>query len=340
MATAYERLVDELPAAGSPSLTTLPDGSVDRYCSVRAGGTTRFETRRAFGNAILGDRSSFRFHVERTEPGGMCVNAAQQGHALGGQVTCYGHLDAPIFELLPFETVSMGQPADVYVFDFADRDAMLVQSRDVPDWTVADLGASGDLADVFDADAICCSNWVGAPGLQPAFHHLGDRALPRRPFVFDPGDVVGCNRHELEALLEAVTALQDTFDVVLLANQREVHAIAAVLPDGHASDAERLAAIRDATGVTAAGIHTEEEAAVATAEGLTRVPTIEVGEPVRRTGGGDRFSGGLGYALALGWDWPVALACGNACAARYVQTGQTGDPTDLAEFVTTQSLVE
>ena len=192
----------------------------------------------------------------------------------------------------------------------------------------------------FDADAICCSNWVGAPGLQPAFHHLGERALPRRPFVFDPGDVVGCDRRELEALLEAVTALQDTFDVVLHANQREVHAIAAVLPDDHASDAERLAAIRDATGVTAAGIHTEEEAAVATAKGLTRVPTIAVAEPVRRTGGGDRFSGGFGYALALGWDWPVALACGNAAAAHYVQTGQTGDPTDLAEFVAAQSLVE
>ena len=53
------------------------------------------------------------------------------------------------------------------------------------------------------------------------------------------------------------------------------------------------------------------------------------GDVVRR----DRFSGGLGHALACEWDWDVALACGNACAVSYVDSGGTCGPDEIAAFI-------
>ncbi|AGN02489.1 hypothetical protein L593_12750 [Salinarchaeum sp. Harcht-Bsk1] len=335
---AYARLIDRLEAPASPTVTTLPDGSVDHFCSLADSVGPSTHTREAFSRAITGDRSSFRLDVESVESGGQSVNAALQLHALGSAVTAYGHFDAEIFTSLPFETVSMGTPADVYVLSFDDRDLMLVSDGDVGDWTLERLESVTDLDAAFDADAICCSNWAGVPGLEDAFHRLGDATFPRRPFVFDPGDVVGCAPGELESMCAALSALQETFDVVFNANREEIRATASILPGSLEDDGERLLAIREELGITAAVMHAKKEAATATADGLCTLPNLQVDRPTRQAGGGDRFSGGLGYALARGWDWETATACGNACASYYVESGTTGDPEELIAFLSDRSL--
>ncbi|WP_144920574.1 carbohydrate kinase family protein [Halorubrum salsamenti] len=336
----YDRLQRRLTESGSPTVTTLPDGSIDHFCTVAEDAAGSLETRDAFGREILGDRSSLSFAVETTEPGGQAVNTAKQLHALGGSVTCYGHLDAPIFESLPFATVSMGAPAIVYVFGFSDRDVMFVETSEVAEWTLAELRRVGDLSDVFGGDAVCCSNWSSVKGLGSAFHRLSDADAPRVPFVFDPGDIVGCRSDEVADLLDAVTALQDTFDVVYSANRQEVRTTAAPLSGPFDDDLARLAAIREETGITAAAMHARDEAVAVTCDDRLRVSNYGVERPVRHTGGGDRFTGGLGHALACGWEWDVALACGNACAVYYVESGSTGGPKDIAAFLDEQPPVE
>ena len=329
----YERLARSLRESGSPTVTTMPDGSIDHFCSVVAGADEPLETRESFGQEILGDRSSFRFRVVTTEPGGQAVNAATQLHAFGGSVTCYGYHDAPEFEAVPFETRSMGDPAIVYVFNFGDRDAMFVNNSEVADWTLADLRRFGDLSEVFTADAVCCGNWVSIAGLERAFHQLGELDVPRVPFVFDPGDIVGYGSDQIESLLDALTALQDTFDVVYNANRPEIRATAAPLSGSAEDDADRLETIREATGITAAVMHARAEAAVVTADERLRVDNLQIDHPERHTGGGDRFTGGLGHALACEWDWELALACGNACASYYVESARTGDVDDIVAFL-------
>ena len=336
----YDRLQRRLTEPGSPTVTTLPDGSIDHFCTVVEDAAGSLETRDAFGREILGDRSSFSFAVETTEAGGQAVNTAKQLHALGGSVTCYGHLDAPVFESLPFATVSMGSPATVYVFGFGDRDVMFVETSEVAEWTLAELRGVGDLSDAFGGDAVCCSNWGSVGGLESAFHQLSDADAPRVPFVFDPGDIVGHPPEEIGALLDAVTALQDTFDVVYSANRREVRTTAAPLSGPFDDDLARLAAIREETGITAAVMHARDEAAVVTGAERLRVSNYRVERPARHTGGGDRFTGGLGHALACGWEWDLALACGNACAVYYVESGSTGDASDIAAFLEERPPVE
>lgn len=313
---------------------TFPDGSIDHYCALLADGSTELPSRARFGAEIQArDRSSFRFRVETTEPGGQAVNTAQQLHALGSDVTCYGHLDAPLFESLPFETVSMGSPAEVYAFNFADGDVMLAENSAVVDWTLADLRAVADLGTVFAVDVACCANWVSFPAMQQAFHALGAEDLPRVPFVVDPGDIGGLDPGDVDALHQALAALQDTFDVIYNANRQEIRATTAPLPGSPATDADRLDRIRDATGISAAVMHARDEAVAATPEGRIRVRNYAVEQSERHTGGGDRFTGGLSYGLANGWDWDVALACGNACAVHYVETGATAGRDGLVDFL-------
>lgn len=332
----YDRLVGRLTSQETAALATLPDGSLDYFCTLVEDGDRRIESREAFARAVLDERDSVRFGVDTVEPGGQAVNAAMQLHALGDSVTCYGHLDAPAFESLPFRTVSMGDPSDVYVFTFDDRDFMLARNTDLAEWTVADLKREADLSAAFAVDGICCGNWVSTPGLERAFHRLGRLDVPRVPFVFDPGDVTGHDAAEVEALHRAMASLQDTFDVVYSANRAEVEATAAPLPGTFDGDLDRLAAIREETGIAAAVMHARDEAAAATPEGRARVPNYRVQQPERHTGGGDRFTGGLAHALACGWDWDVALAMGNACAVTYVASGTSGDAEDLVEFVSTR----
>jgi sugar/nucleoside kinase (ribokinase family) len=333
----YDRLRNRLDESGSPTVSTLPDGSVDHFCHVTDGAAGSLETHGAFASAIESDRTAFRFSVETVEPGGQSVNAATQLGALGAAVTAYGYFDHDVFASLSVETVSMGSPVDVYVFDFADGDVMLVGDGDVAAWTLDRLRGVADLSTVFAADAICCSNWVGVPGLEAAFHELGDADLARRPLVFDPGDVVGCDNEDLLAMGEALGALQDTFDVIFNGNREEVRATATALAGPFEDDGERLRTIQDELGIAGAAMHAADEAAVATADGLVTVPNLVVDSPTRHAGGGDRFSGALAYALAGNWDWEVALSCANACASYYVETGRTAGPANLVEYLVDRS---
>ncbi|ESP89946.1 PfkB family carbohydrate kinase [Candidatus Halobonum tyrrellensis] len=332
---AYGRLRDRLTERPAPTLATLPDGSVDRHCTL-AGGDGAFDRRAALGRALVdGDPSTFALSVDSVEPGGQAVNAAQQLHALGSDVTCYGHLDHPVFDDLDFETASMGSPASVCAFDFDEGDVMVVDRTD-DDWALADLRRVADpgLAGVFDVDAVCWSNWSSAPAMGAAFHELGREELPRVPFVFDPGGLDGVGAEGVEALRDAIASLGSTFDVVYSVNRAELRATAATLPGPPAVDDDaRLDAVREATGVTAAVVHATDEAVVATADRRTTVESLDVDRVARHTGGGDHFSGGLAYALANGWAWDVALACGNACAAHYVETADHGSVDDIVSRI-------
>ncbi|MFB6220144.1 MAG: PfkB family carbohydrate kinase [Halolamina sp.] len=323
----YQRLASRLTEDAVPTVSTLPDGSLDRYCRLSAGALDPIERRRTFARETMtGGRSGFGLEPERVEPGGQSVNTAGQAHALGAEATCYGHLDNPVFADVPFDTVSMGEPAVVNVLDFEDEDLLLVEhSPDIADWELSDLRAVAPLPEVFGVDAVTCSNWVSTPGMADAFHALGERSLPRVPFIFDPGDVLGSDLDSHRELRRAVRALQATFDVIVSVNRRELHALTAALPeppDPPVDDRDRVTAFREATEVTAVLKHGEREALAATGEGVVAIenPTVE---DQRQTGGGDRFAGGLAVGLGADWSWEVALACGNACASHYVATGET-----------------
>ncbi len=325
----YDALREQLADGPDATLAAFPDGSVDTRYTVRHG-DERIAHRSRLGEAIAaGEFDSFRLEGKEMSPGGQAPNAAVQAHALGADVRLAGHLDAAPLSRFPFPTYSMGAPATVTVFELNGGDVMFAEeSHHIAEWTLDDLLAAVPPS-FFDADAVFGANWVSFPGMTDALEALPGH-LRADTLCFDPGNCTGYDRRELRALLDALAGFET--ETVLSANRAEIRALADAVGAKGGDDAGRVRALRRETGC-AVVLHAETEALAATPEGPIRVPNLGVGTPVRQSGAGDRFGAGLAVARGAGWDWETAIACGNACASRYVATGETGDAAALRTFL-------
>ncbi|WP_339102350.1 hypothetical protein [Haloterrigena salinisoli] len=349
---SYDALVDRLASDDRERrIAAFPDGSVDTYYTAFDETGDRIAARETFGDRIArGDSDSVPIERDSRAPGGQAVNMARQVHALGDEPTLYGHLEDPIFDDLPFEAVSMGEPSRISVFSFED-DALLFAERSsaIATWSLADLetaAPSGDAGEALTADAVCCGNWASAEGLADALATLAAGSFEASTFVLDPGPVSTRSDEAPLDLLEALGELEAATDVVYSVNRPELEETAAAIdadadvatdsnPDAPGADAdlERLERVREAAGIMGAVLHEAEHAAAATRAETTVVENVAVEDPERRTGAGDRFGAGLAVARARDWDWETALALGNCAASYYVATGETGSRDDLRSFL-------
>lgn len=339
----HERLVAHLsdPSATLP-VVCLPDGSVDTLCRVYDGGQDLVESRERFGQRVArGDIRSVRLEEYDHQPGGQAVNAARQAHALGDDVTLFGHLDHELLDL-PFETYSMGAPAEVTVLSFDRTDLMF--SREPPaigSWSFARLheGTQPFRARVERAGAVVLANWVSFRELTPAMRTLATYDLDG-PVVLDPGDLSGSDADEVRELAAAMARLDGTTPVVLSANGGELRAFATALGVTRDANPARERELRAALDIAAVVRH-DQPAALAVTDGrfgaeTVRVANFEARALTRRTGAGDRFTAGLAHALGSDLDVESALALGNACATYFIETGETGTREALAAFLRTR----
>ena len=339
---AVERRLGRPPE--SASVTALPDGSVDTYYAVRGPGGRPLDSAAEFGRQVA-ESASDSFPLTRTarQPGGQAVNAARQAHALGDDVTLFGHLDDAAFDALDCRTRSMGAPAEMSVLEFDEEEVLLAaESEDVENWNLRDFEAVADDPEAaLSADAVCCGNWRSVAGMSETLRRLGrgspsgsQRWLDKPdggPFVLDPGKLVTAERDRVRGLFDALGALDERYDAVLSVDEAELRYAAESLDCDDDGLEERLAALREAGAATAV-LHGESVAAAVTRRRVARVPNLSVRESVGHTGAGDRFGAALAHGLARGWEWESALALGNLAASHYVETGDTGDRAALREF--------
>lgn len=332
---AYADLVERLgDDPEERTVTALPDGSVDVYYAMCDANGERIEDRDQFADRLAEGGASFPVERESIEPGGQAVNMARQADALGDRVRLYGHLDDPVFNDLEFERVSMGAPSRIRIYPL-DEDVLFPEvSSDVVDWSLDDLRVAADRpAERLAADAVCCGNWASAPGLTGAFHDLAEAPIDGGLLLFDPGPVTTRSNEAIVGLLEALSALESTYDVALSCNPTELEAVAEAAGTGGANDRERLAGLRAEVGIAATVLHSESRAVAATRNRSVAVGNLTVEEPVRKTGAGDRFDAGLVHALVRDWGWEVALALGNACASYAVDRAGTADLAALQSWL-------
>ncbi|CQH53187.1 uncharacterized protein HHUB_1935 [Halobacterium hubeiense] len=323
-------LAARLADAPSPTMTMLPDGSIDRRFGVLNRGHAP-ESREAFVRELSGGQRSFVTEHRGVEPGGQAVNAAIQGHELGADVALYGHLDHEVFGVLDADAHSMGAPASVNVYEFEDAAMMLTtESTDIRTWTYDDLVAAGGET-ALDADAVVWTNWSSLANSTDALRRAADRPGEGGVLVLDPGGVAVRTPAEREEFVDALGALAGRYSVVVSANDEELDSLASAVgvESGVTEQAERL---RELAGVTGVVMHGDERAVAATPGGVVAAPNFETADVSRFTGAGDRFSAALGFARACEWDWGPSLRLANACASFYVGTGLTGDRAAIAEY--------
>ncbi|WP_254522372.1 carbohydrate kinase family protein [Natrinema caseinilyticum] len=346
--TLRDRL-DALEAGDGRHVVALPDGSVDhRYVLSGAGGASLRDVDEFAGQLADGSRAFWLESID-VQPGGQAVNAAVQVDALGDSATLVGHLDHPVLADFSFETHSMGPPATVSVVAFDGDDLLFSEPGPTEAWDVADLSAVVDWDQLVDADALCCANWVTIRGLTAVFDRLRS-APPDDPLavVLDPGPLDAVEPAALADLFDALSradAASDTLAVVLSVNPTELEAAVTAAdgadgafdgPPDRNRDRDRAASLRSAIDVTGVVSHGVDAAAGATRDGTAVVDMLEVSAVTHTTGAGDRFSAGLACALAHEWPLEAALALGNACAAHFVETGDTADPEAVRSLLDRQ----
>ncbi|WP_247729646.1 PfkB family carbohydrate kinase [Halovivax limisalsi] len=345
----YDALAERLATDESePRIVALPDGSVDTYYDAFDERGDRIPTRDAFADRLASeDHEAVPIEPTARESGGQAVNMAKQARALGAETVCYGHLDDPVFEDLAMETHSMGEPSRISIFAFDDADRLLAErSADVRGWSLRILEAAAGAAsakdtldaarDALDADAICCGNWASVDGLTDAIEDLAAGPLAAGAFVLDPGAVSGRSDEAVWDLLDALAELDERTDVAYSVNRAELEGTVEAIESASGHDRtvrENLRRVREAAGIAAVVLHEVDLAAAATRDGVIVVEALDVADPQRRTGAGDRFSAGLAVGRVRGWDWETTLALGNACAAYAVETAATGTRNELRAFV-------
>lgn len=340
---SYDVLRDRLEPPSEPRrIVAMPDGSVDRRYAVDGLDGDRVRSLEAFGRQVAAaDGDAFGLEAREMRPAGQAVNAAMQVDALGGEVAVVGHLDHPIFSLLPGETASIGDPARVDVLTFPGEEIQLV---DRPGEAAVSDAVRSALEDFErSADAYCCANWVAFRDLESIVAWVAARA--DAPIVVDPGHLETADPDAVADVLESFGAAPTR--VVLSVNPTECAAGAAALEDDGPRGSERDGgtgdddtAVADAATIRAlAGlptvVHGADRAVAATPDGIHTLEMRSVDDVVTTTGAGDRFTAGLAYALARDdeWHWPEALALGNVCAARFVATGRTADRDGVIQFL-------
>lgn len=330
---SYDELLDRLAAdRETRSVTALPDGSVDVYYTVYDIDGERIRDRKTFAERIMEDPPAFPVTRESAEPGGQAVNAAIQADALGDAVCLFGHLDDPVFSDLGFETISMGSPSQIAVYPMDEDILFADRSDELAEWTLADFHTAAESPKKrLEADVVCLGNWVSVPGMTDSIRELAESALDGNLLLFDPGPISISSEEAIRDLFDALSALESIYDVVLSVNGSEIAAGAAAL-DCDGDRREQLSALQGETAITAAVVHTTDEAVAATRDGIVTVANRSVDSPERETGAGDRFGAGLAHALARGWNWEIALALANACGAYYVENAETADRETLREW--------
>lgn len=318
-------------------ITAFPDGSIDMSYRI-IDGTGKQLARTEFGEQIAsGKADTFSIDREERAMGGQAVNMARQAHVLGDTVHLYGYLDDSIFDSLACETVSMGKPATVYVYDFSDDEVMLADNPEaMNEWSLATLrDAMGDaFYERMTADAVCCANWISFDGMTDALSHLGELSLDGNDFVLDPGDLTVIPRESIASLCVALNTLEQSYDVVISIDDDETTYLAESLEVEVDDDEteETVKRLWDELGVTGVVRHGSSEAIAATRSGAVSVPNIHISDGGNLTGAGDRFGGGLAHGLARNWEWDSVLGLGNLCASYHVEHGETGSKETLAIY--------
>jgi len=326
---------DRLREDAGPTVTVLPDGSVDRRFSI-IGPDGAALSRETVSEELLEDAKTFLTRPLGEEPGGQSVNAARQLHELGAKTTLVGHVDHHIFSSLPFQRYSMGDPAEILLYELADGVLMFAaESADIEAWTFdrfeSTVGPAA--AQLLGADAVLWTNWAAFPHATEALTQLDDVVPDGNVLVIDPGAVSTRPPADRVELLDALRSVEYSFEVVLSPNRREADHIAEALDVEPESGPQVATLLRDRADIEAVVVHDVPAAAVVTRTETLEVPTVEEVRPTRHAGGGDRFSAGIAFGRALGWSWEETLTVGNACATYFLIHGISGTPDELVAML-------
>lgn len=333
------------------------DGFVDEMTSVVAERQSLAEYQRVdsipqFANlvAAAAGRNSLReIVIQRADAGGCAVNMADGLATLGVHVTTFATVGEPVhaaFSKLASKASlhSWGrEPGRTVAMEFADGKLMFSAVSHLAEFTPAMLEhylEDGQFQAACEhAIAIGITDWTLYPHMTECWKFLLSRVfkhLPHRPaFFFDLVDPSSRSDADIREMLMTLPEFEKCGTVTLGLNRNEAGILARILgvDDDDAAASVMSAALLERLGVSEVVIHSQRDAALASADGSWLVDGWYSDRPAKSTGAGDRFNAGYTLGMILKMDPCERLTLALATAGAYVRSGQSPDLQHLIDFL-------
>lgn len=354
---AIAQTLDTTPAA-SPVLIGF-DGFIDeiiRLVDTRTSpdAYTPIPTIAEFGkriSAAAGLSCNIEMVPEQIKLGGngpiMANNLVEQGYpvtycgAIGADGTVHSVFQD--FAARCAEVITLCDPGHTDAVEFDDGKVMLGKMNTLPsvnwDSLLAQVPADTLKNKLAKVELIGCVNWTMLPAMNSILNGLGsllaDSPVRKKLFI-DLTDPRKRSREDIAEVLDILSRLNTSTDVVLGLNENESVQVAEVL-FGHPGDdlTGRARKIRTRLSLYQVVIHPTRSAAVASAEGEWFVEGPYTPKPKLTTGAGDNFNAGYCNGLLSGLSPEACLLTGVSSSGFYVRNCRSATRSEHAAFLRT-----
>lgn len=366
-AERISRLLEIIKANGE-KLTTKKatagfDGFIDTLAKIirdkpSEGSPVLFNHVKEFGDYISDKSGSLSLEINEidSKPGGNMPIMANALAQLGITVHCIGALGFPqihpVFKRLSSRCMihSFASPGTSTAFEFNDGKIMLAQMGELNEmgWEkIRELIGIETLVDIFsESELLCIVNWSEIDTSTGIWKGLLADVLPilegtdqSKIAFFDLSD---CSKRSKQSINEALGLLNEFAHYakpILGLNRNETRLVYAALHDTvPTDDMESMGrSIFGKLNLEMLLLHSSKESFVINKEGVTRVQSFFIKDPLVSTGAGDNFNAGFAVAQLIGSDPASCLLFANAVAALYVQSGISPTLTEVEIFLKKRS---
>lgn len=236
--------------------------------------------------------------------------------------------------------ISLTAPGHTDALEFFDGKLMLGKMANLIDinWTklIEQYGLQDLIQLVQNVDFIGITNWTMLSRLNSIIKGL-DSILKtlddKKTVFFDLADPQKRTSEDILEVLNLMTEMQESADVIFGMNKRESALIASLLGVNADDISQRAKEIRDKLSLSAVVIHPLEGAAAATKEGAYWVNGPYTLKPLLTTGAGDNFNSGFCNGWLSGLTAEEALAVGVSTSGFYVRNTFSPNRTQLLQFM-------
>lgn len=239
---------------------------------------------------------------------------------------------------------SIAEPGHTDALEFDDGKLLLGKLTSLNDLTWENVqqrfGRERFIKELSAANLVAFVNWTMIPHMSELWEAILKEVCPtltgpRRRIFFDLADPEKRTQADIRHALDLIVAFGKYFDVILGLNEKEAHAVGAVLDLPHPPRTpEGLAALaRDLhqhLPIETLVIHPLKYAAAVTCGKVDMVAGPFVEKPAISTGGGDHFNAGFCLGKVLGLDNVQSLLTGVATSGFYVRSAKSPTIPDLA----------
>ncbi len=332
------------------------DGYIDQIKKVikskDADKTVYYENLKDFAERInyaAGKSAQFEMHLLNKKIGGNAPIMANALAKLKFNTTCLGALGLPIihslFNQIPAQLISIGQPANTDALEFDDGKLMLsdLSSFEEIDWNhLQTVIGIPQLVNFYSNHPLIAL--VGLSNLphitdilKNLYTHVASKIEDHKPhFFFDLADPSRLTKPQIIDLLEAIDAFKNCGEVTLGVNENEALYVFKMLggvEDTGSSLESKAQYIFKSLSIDKLLVHPIDSVYLISSDHECRQEGRLVKSPKVLTGAGDNLNAGYCFGHSIKLTHDASLMLGMAQSGAYISLGYSPDKNEILDYL-------